>query len=395
MGTSAEIYNYKKVFSSVLRKLRNSDICETNKELIEKFSRYLFAHGLSQGRIIKYIIEITKVAQMLNKPFEEVSKDDIIDLVQRIERKDYADWTKHDYKLVIKKFYRFLKGTEDYPEEVSWIKLNTAKSNHMLPEELLTQGEVKQMAEAARTPRDKALILVLYESGCRIGEVLSLKIRNVRFDEHGAQLMVNGKTGMRRVRIVASSPALATWINNHPFRENPDAPLWVSQGTRNRDEPLMHRTVIGLLRRAAISAGIRKRIYPHLFRHSRATYLANHLTEAQMKEFFGWVRDSDMASVYVHLSGRDVDGALLRLNGIETEERREVEFKPKICYRCNERNSPISKYCDKCSSVLDVDTALKIDEVRAKADKLLSVLTQDPEILDKLLDKIEQLKVES
>ena len=83
MGTSAEIYDYNKVLNSVLRKLRNSDIGETNKKLIERFSRYLFAQGLSQGRIIKYVIEITKVAQMLNKPFSEAGKDDIIDLVQR------------------------------------------------------------------------------------------------------------------------------------------------------------------------------------------------------------------------------------------------------------------------------------------------------------------------
>jgi site-specific recombinase XerD/ribosomal protein L40E len=395
MGTSAVIYGYDKILNSVFRKLRSSSMSKANKELIEKFSRYLFVQGLSQARIIKYVSGIAIIARMLDKPLNEASKEDIIDLVQKIEKKDYTDWTKHDYKLVIKKFYKFLRGTEDYPEEVSWIKLNTSKSNHMLPEELLTEDEVKQMAEAARTTRDKALILVLYESGCRIGEVLSLKIRNVRFDEHGAQLTVNGKTGMRRVRIIASSPALATWINNHPFRENPDAPLWVSQGTRNRDKPLMHRTVVGLLKRAAIRAGIRKRIYPHLFRHSRATHLANHLTEAQMKEFFGWVRNSDMASVYVHLSGRDVDDALLRLNGIETGEKKEVEFKPKICYRCNEKNSPIAKFCDKCGSPLDVNTALKIDEVRAKADKLLSILVQDPEILDKLLDKIEQLKAES
>jgi hypothetical protein len=43
----------------------------------------------------------------------------------------------------------------------------------------------------------------------------------------------------------------------------------------------------------------------------------------------------------------------------------------------------------------DLKVATKLDEVRAKADKLLSILVQDPEILDKLLDKIEQLKAES
>lgn len=44
-----------------------------------------------------------------------------------------------------------------------------------------------------------------------------------------------------------------------------------------------------------------------------------------MKQYFGWIQDSNMASVYVHLSGRDVDNVLLKLNGINTgEEKKET-----------------------------------------------------------------------
>jgi integrase/recombinase XerD len=59
--------------------------------------------------------------------------------------------------------------------------------------ELLTEEAVKGLAEAAGNPRDRALVLVLYESGCRAGEILSLSIKNVQFDEYGAQLIVSGK----------------------------------------------------------------------------------------------------------------------------------------------------------------------------------------------------------
>lgn len=44
--------------------------------------------------------------------------------------------------------------------------------------------------------------------------------------------------------------------------------------------------------------------------------MANYLTEAQMNDYFGWVQGSGMPSVYVHLSGRDVDDAILKANGI-------------------------------------------------------------------------------
>ncbi|MEM2613605.1 MAG: hypothetical protein QXO15_05170 [Nitrososphaerota archaeon] len=60
-------------------------------------------------------------------------------------------------------------------------------------------------------------------------------------------------------------------IYNHPLRENPDAPFWISIGTRNRNSPLTYGAVRTLLKLLARKAGIKKRVYPHLFRHSRAT----------------------------------------------------------------------------------------------------------------------------
>jgi hypothetical protein len=53
----------------------------------------------------------------------------------------------------------------------------------------------------------------------------------------------------------------------------------------------------------------------HKFSHSRATWYASKLTEAQMKELFGLRQDSKMASIYVHLSGRDIDKAVLQARG--------------------------------------------------------------------------------
>ena len=42
--------------------------------------------------------------------------------------------------------------------------------------------------------------------------------------------------------------------------------------------------------------------------------MANYLTEAQMNVYFGWTQGSDMPGVYVHLSGRDIDDAILKAN---------------------------------------------------------------------------------
>ena len=56
-------------------------------------------------------------------PFEEATKDDIVELIAKIERRNYAEWTKHDYKVILRKFYKWLRGTDDYPPEVRWIKV--------------------------------------------------------------------------------------------------------------------------------------------------------------------------------------------------------------------------------------------------------------------------------
>jgi integrase len=61
---------------------------------------------------------------------------------------------------------------------------------------------VEKLVNAAVNARDKVLISVLYESGCRTGEILNLKIRNVEFHNNGSVLIVNGKTGQRRVRLI-------------------------------------------------------------------------------------------------------------------------------------------------------------------------------------------------
>jgi len=69
------------------------------------------------------------------------------------------------------------------------------------------------------------------------------------------------------------------------------------------------------LRKLAENAGIKKDVHPHLLRHSRATHLTQKgLNEPHLRKFFGWTRNSDTPSIYVHLSGRDTDKAILLMD---------------------------------------------------------------------------------
>ena len=351
MRNTRDIHNYDRRLKAVLDRIRASrQIDDGDKLDILKFQQQCFAEGLAASRVVKYIYTLLQIEKMLGKRFEKANREDIVKLVEKVERnKKWAEWTKHDFKVTLKKFYRWLRGIQKrgvYPEEVDWITTTVKNSNSRLPEEILTEEEVKRLVQVANNTRDKALVLVSYESGARIGELLNMRIKDVTFDDLGAVTMVTGKTGDRRIRLVASAPALAEWINSHPERENQEAFVW----------PIGYRAVDKLFKGLAKKAKVKKRITPHLFRHSRATHLATKLTEQQLKQLMGWTMGSKMAQVYVHLSGRDLDNALLELHGLKAQERKEEKFMVKVCPRCEEKNSPDATYCKKCAFPIDVET---------------------------------------
>lgn len=390
MMKNADIHNFEARLEAILKKIRSSkEIDDNNKIHIIRFHDNCFAEGLSTARVVKYADLLCRLAKILGKDFSRARESDIRRLVQEIERTNLSDWSKHDYRVVLKRFYRWLRGKEDYPKEVKWIKTTMKNSNRKLPEELLSEEEILKMIEAVNHPRDKALISTIYESGGRIGEVLSLSLKRVKLDQYGAQVILSGKKGTRRVRLWISCPYLISWMNIHPLKDDPDSPLWTEYKMSKRQEKekiiyerkaVNYRAAVMVLRRAAQKAGIKKRIHPHLFRHSRATYLAKHLTEAQMKEVFGWTQGSEMASIYVHLSGRDVDEALLKVYGVKKDEDKKDEsiLKPKECPRCGFVNEKTAKFCSKCSLVLDIETAVKLDKRLGDLNQLTLTLVDIP-----------------
>jgi integrase/recombinase XerD len=83
------------------------------------------------------------------------------------------------------------------------------------------------MIDAATNKRDKTIIALLWDIGAGIGEIGTLRIKHVKFDDAcSVIIIVNGKTGYRRARAVWSVPYLMDWLEEHPERDNPEATLW-------------------------------------------------------------------------------------------------------------------------------------------------------------------------
>lgn len=383
-----DIYNFDYKIKKHVKNIEVSKISNKNKKLIFNFMNDMIADGLSKARILKYLVFLKKIIIIVNKDFDKITEADVKNFVMKIETENYSLWTKHDYKVIIKKFIKWIKKTEEYPKEVSWLKTSIKQSGKILPEDILTPQEIIKLIKTARNARDKALVSILYESGMRIKELLTLKIRHIEFDSFGARIICNGKTGMRRIRIVSSVVYLKKWLNEHQMNNDLDCPLWLSWNRIIKDKNILkdnlrvmgYRRTRDILKDLAQKCKIQKRVNPHSFRHARATHLANKLTEAQMKEFFGWTQSSEMASIYVHLSGRDTEDAILKIYGKKKPEKADKdELSEKICQNCRNYNLLEAKFCEKCGFPLELQTAIEMD----------SRLTEAIKHLNNRLDKLE------
>lgn len=387
--------NEDQIEASKERIKNNENILEENKELIFDFDRHLVLNDYSVDRRYKYIIRLPKFAEQLDVPFDEVSRKNIEDLIMWVQKKDdISERTKSDYKVLMKRFYKWI-GDGKYPEEVEWIKPKHNHSNDKLPDDLLIEEDIKKLIKSAKNPRDKAIISMLWETGARIGELIDLEVDSFKDHKHGLKVVIEGKTGSRRIPLIESVPHIRAWLNSHPRSDEKGAPLWVNIGTRNHGEKYSYRSLNKMLNKAAERAGIDKPVNPHHFRHSRATYMASKFTEAQMCEWFGWVQGSDIPGKYVHMCGRDIDSDYARLYGIEDEEEPEKsELAPKECPRCEKENPPDAEFCYQCGQALSEEAA---QEVEKSEDNISSdipkILRKNPEITEEMEDLIEVLKM--
>ncbi|WP_409179199.1 tyrosine-type recombinase/integrase [Brevibacillus fortis] len=184
--------------------------------------------------------------------------------------------------------------------------------------ETLSKEQVKNILESTTNIRDKFLIQLLFETGLRIGEVLSLFIEDFKFDhskghrirltdrgelENGAKL----KTGEREIYV---SQSLMDLFDDYLYEviDDLDIPtnfVFVKLRGKNKGEPMSYSEVNALFKQLRLKTGINVR--PHLFRHTHATIFYQETKDIkQVQERLGHSQIQTTIKLYVHPSDEDI-----------------------------------------------------------------------------------------
>jgi site-specific recombinase XerD len=392
------IYDYDYLLNHTFSLIKK-ELSENNVKLIEKYDLSMVNSSLSKATRQKNLKMILSLSRLLQKDWKNTTRDDIERLVSKVMNQ-YSDHngqetnTSHDHKKTLKIFFRWIKlGSREKtqvgdPPETKDVKLRKVKDK-IVREHLLTEEDRTKLLHACgENARDRAFIDCHFEAGTRPGEILNLQIRHVKFDEYGAVLHVDGKTGARPIRLVKSTPSLAAWLSVHPAKDDSSAPLWPNVSYKRTGEALSYAGARQMLNRRCKMANLSKRVNLNLFRHSEATTTANFMTEAQMRKRHGWATNSQMPARYVHLVNADVDAAIFEHLGIEKKKNEEKNL-PKKCHICEMPNDPDSKICSKCGKPLALDVAIDMEEKEKEEKQSLLRRIEDLEAKNKTYNDIE------
>ena len=385
--------DFKPRFERLLeRVLTDKKLTSNSKSLVKEHIAYLQAQGRDTKTLIKHLYCMKVFVDFAEGKvdFKTMSRKDIEGIIAKLESSDYKPETRRNVKSIVKAFWRHFAGSDEfYPEPVRWIRTTLNRKDRLMPERLLTEADILKMLDTANNSRDKAIIATLFDSGVRIGELLGMKRRDVDLEGNPAHIIVNGKTGPRRIPILFSVPYISVYLNQQKLRK-PDEYLWNVVGSwAGLTQRADYSAIRMMLQRVAKRAGIDKRVNPHSFRHARATDYASRLSDQQLKMLFGWVGGSKMAETYVHLSGRDVDSAVLQANGYKPVEVQTPKLKVQLCPRCHLANGPDAQYCTRCGSPLSIDVAL-LEEKTQKAAVQSAI---DPQTIAELVDMLVEEKL--
>lgn len=300
----------------VLRKLFPEDVVETrtaapevlssngDPEWMTELKRELRLRGFRAKTRKAYTGHARRLVNHFGKPPQQISEDEIRGyLTSQLERGASHSYVNQAISGIKFLYHRALQS--DYRLD----RLPRPKKEQKLPT-VLNQNEALCLLQAVDNIKHRAILLLTYSAGLRVGEVVRLRCEDIDTE----RMMIHIRQGkQRKDRYTMLSEVALTVLREYARRYQPKTWLFPGAGYGRH---LHERSVQKVFQRARIKAGIDKSVSVHTLRHSFATHLLENGTDLRyIQELLGH-KHSKTTEIYTHVSKRDIGRIRSPLDGL-------------------------------------------------------------------------------
>ncbi len=275
-----------------------------NRELLQHFREYLkFEKRYSLNTVEAYCKDIKLLSDFLSQSdvsLDEAIVEDIEDYLGSLYSTIEAS-SLHRKTASIKHFYLFLKK-RGFIDDNPAVSLISPKQGKHLPN-FLTKEEMLKLINFGykkdeKGLRNKAIIEMLYSSGIRVSELVSMKIKNLDFSEKLVKVLGKGK----KERIIPVTKEALKSVENYLFFRKSPKTAESSVFLNLKGKPITQRGIQYILDRLSIETELYRKLTPHMLRHSFAThFLENGMNLRYLQQMLGHSNLST-TEIYTHLS---------------------------------------------------------------------------------------------
>jgi len=280
------------------------------EQILDQYLHYLIIEkGLSKNTIEAYRHGLTRFFDHLKRrgiqEIESIGKFDIRGFLLALKGKGLSTKTVVRDLVAIRTFFQFLIQ-EEILEANPVEEIESPKMAKTLPE-ILTLKEVEQLLEQPdiRTPlgiRDRAMLEVLYATGMRVSELVQLPAHQVNLES--GYVVIYGKGAKERM-VPLGSEAMKRVIlylqtARSRFAKGRESPfLFINRSGRGMSRQQFWKSI----KAYGLKAGLRKRITPHLLRHSFASHLLERGADLRSVQMMLGHVDISTTQIYTHVTG--------------------------------------------------------------------------------------------
>jgi len=281
---------------------------EADERLIERFLDALWLErGLSDNTLSAYRRDLQALVRWLSTKQTDLLTADRAELLGYMRfRSEKGSKVRTSARILssIRRFYRYLVR-ERLREDDPSARIDSPKLGRALPD-ALSEHDVEILLSAPATGetlgmRDRAMLEVLYATGLRVSELVSLRLVQVNLEQ--GVLRVVGKGS--KERLVPLGEEAIGWLERYMaearselIRGRPTDMLFPTR----RGEGMTRQAFWYLIKRYARAGGIRKHLSPHTLRHAFATHLLNHGADLRAVQLLLGHSSLSTTQIYTHVA---------------------------------------------------------------------------------------------